>query len=1119
MQLNKQQKTNMDGIIDLFNSIFVNKNQDADGVIASNIPAHEGENLRESAHLDSGEGIELDLDSLSLFDDVTGTVTCERASDGLIHSLNRYGKVDVEYIAEITGKTVREVVSELQGAIFQNPEKFHGGLTEGWETADEYLSGNLGEKLRVAIDYNHTYPGYFNGNVAALKSVLPQGVDLSEIHVTIGTPWIPVEIMEQFINYLLGVKGKDYLFHDELTGSWEIKGKSMVGMYSDYTRLNVTYGTYRIDALHIIEKTLNMQSIKVMDEVISMGKKKRVVNEKETLLALDKQKKILEVFDRWIFRDEKRRKALESIYEDKFCCIRTRAFDGSFLTFPNKSDKVELYPYQKNAVARILFSPNTLLAHDVGAGKTYIMVAAGMELKRMGISDKNMYVVPNNIVEQWHQAFITMYPNAKILCISPNKFTPAKRGAVLKAMRDEDYDAIIIASSCFSMIPMSAKYVQEDYSKQISELQSVMRSGNYTKRVKDRIESLKKELQEYMDKFRNNPTGVTFDEMGINTLFVDEAHNFKNVPFETQTGGILGVCSSGSKKCQDMFNKVQCVQAQNGGRGVVFATGTPITNSLSDLYILQRYLQGGILESLNLATFDAWIANFAELVTGFEVDVDSSGYRMARRFSKFHNLPELTSILSLIADFHPAKCSDNMPEFNGYTDCLTEKTAALEEYVKDIAKRADAIRSRAVSMKVDNMLKVTTDGRKAALDVRLVEPKAKFSVESKIFQCAQKVSDIYFKFYDEGGTQLVFCDSSTPKPSFNAYDELKRILVALGVPEEEIAYVHDATTEVQRDKLFSRMRNSEIRVLIGSTWKLGMGVNIQDRLIAIHHLDVPWRPADMVQREGRILRPGNLNKEVYIFRYITKGTFDAYSWQLLETKQRFISKLLSGSITKRRNRDIGDTVLNYAEVKALALGNPLVKARVEAANELSKLLTLKERADELRLDMLAQLKSLPEMIEQKGREVEACEQDIAFYNENKVLYNRDTLKEMGRTILEGLSDNEYETSERKVAEYQGFDIILPAGMLKSEPFVYVQRNGRYTLEYKVTDIGIMMRLNNLLEGLSTHLDKLQLAKYRLENKYDGLKLELEKQENYGEQIAELRSKIDKLDKKLGVKNG
>ena len=1114
MAICRKKKSAMDEVVDLFNDVFIHR-QD----VVGNVSKGGTDNADKYTQSAAGEScVDLDLSNFDLFADDVSPANVTTAADGLIVSLNTYGKVDVEYIAELTGKTVKEVLRELRGSIYQNPEKFDGDLTSGWETADEYLSGNLGEKLRAAQRYNKEYYGYFNANILALNAVMPKSVDLDQIHITIGTPWIPVAMMEAFIRYIVNVKRSDFLVHDDVTGSWEIKDKYTVACCGDHTKIRVTFGTYRMDALHIIEKTLNMQTIKIMDETVDfLGKKKSVVNEKETLLALDKQKKILEVFERWIFRDEKRKAELQRIYEDTYCCIRTRKFDGSFLTLPNLSDKVELYPYQKNAIARILFTPNTLLAHDVGAGKTYIMVAAGMELKRMGISNKNVYVVPNNIVDQWADVFSEMYPTAKLLRVSPNKFTPAKRQAVLRMMKDGDYDAVIMAYSCFSMIPMSRKYVEEDYRQQIEVLKNVVANGYTNRTVKDRIKALQKELEKYRDSCTLQAGEITFDELGVNTLFVDEAHNFKNLPFETKTGGILGVSSTGSRKCRDMYNKVKCVQAQNNGRGVVFATGTPITNSISDLFIIQKYLQSGVLESLNLGTFDSWIANFAELVTGFEIDVDTSGYRMARRFSKFHNLPELTTLLSLIADFHPARCCAAMPKFNGYTDCVTEKSKALEEYIHDISKRADKVRNRSISMKVDNMLKITTDGRKAALDLRLVEPKSKFDVRCKIFQCARNVSDVYFKTYSDGGTQLVFCDSSTPKVGFNAYDEMKRVLVNLGVPEKEIAFIHDATTDTQREALFERMRNSQVRVLMGSTWKLGVGVNIQDRLVAIHHLDVPWRPADMVQREGRILRPGNLNEEVFIYRYITKDTFDAYSWQLLETKQRFINGLLAGTITRRNDQDVGDTVLNYAEVKALALGNPLVKARVEAANELSKLLTLQKRNKELRLDMASQIEALPAYIDKKQVEIEQCIKDIEYYNANKVTYTWDELRQLGKVIMDGLKENDYETTERVVAEYQGFKIILPAGMMSSDPFVYVERNGRYKLNYRMTDIGIMLRLNHLLDGLSERLDELELAKARLEDKLLGLEAEMSREENYGDQIMLLKEKLARLDRKLGVK--
>ncbi|MBO7214269.1 MAG: DEAD/DEAH box helicase family protein [Clostridia bacterium] len=1116
MQLKTNKKSEINKVVEMFNNIFssIKSNKQSNDAQMEDV---DDSSSPVSGEIITDEVISLDLGSIDLFSAPTKTVNALTSADGLVHSLNTYGCVDIKYISSLTNKPVKTVLNDLRGSIYQNPEKFVGDITTGWETADEYLTGNIGEKLKTAKKLNLIHRGYFNANVEALTNVLPRCEDIENIYIKLGAPWIPEDLIEAFIRNLLKMRKSGFLKHDTLTGSWEIVNKVDLCRECDYTKVYVTYGTYRMNALNIIEKSLNMQTISVKDEYLVLDKKKYVVNEKETFLAIDKQKIIDEMFNRWLKLDDSRINRLKNIYESKYCSIRTRKFDGSFLTFPNMNPAIRLYPYQKDAIARILFTPNTLLAHDVGAGKTYIMVAAGMELKRMGISNKNMYVVPNNIVEQWANVFKVMYPKSKILTVTPNKFTPAKRVNMLKDMCDGEYDAIVIAYSCFSMIPMSKKYMENYFSGIINDLRRVIANGSQTRTVTERIKSVKKELEKYRETCKLNEDDITFDKLNINTLFIDEAHNYKNLPFDTKTSGILGISATGSQKCRDLYSKVRCVQADNNGRGVVFATGTPITNSLSDLFVIQKYLQPTVLESMNIANFDAWIANFAELVTCFEVDVDTSGYRMARRFSKFHNLPELTTILSLIADFHPAKCSESMPMFKGHTDCMTDKSKDLENYINKISTRVENIRSRRVSSKDDNMLKVTTDGRKAALDVRLVNPKAKFSDKSKIYQCACKVAETYFKTCNDGGTQLVFCDASTPKSTFNAYDELKRLLIALKVPESEIAFVHDASSDSQREKLFKMMRDSTIKILIGSTWKLGVGVNIQDKLVAIHHLDVPWRPADMVQREGRILRPGNQNDEVFIYRYITEGTFDAYSWQLLETKQRFISSVLSGSIKVRAGRDIGDTVLNYGEAKALAIGNPLVKARVEATNELSRLLSMQSKTEELKVDMQAQINELPSFIEQKDLQIERCIADIKHYEESKVEYTREQLKELGRSIIESLACNSFETEERKIASYQGFDIILPAGMTEIDPFIYVEHNGRYKLPYKLTDIGIMIRLNNLLEGLPEYLAKLQDSKTRLINKLEGLKVEVEKQYGYCDRIEELKTTIRQLDKKLGVK--
>ncbi|HBJ98146.1 MAG TPA: hypothetical protein DDY82_03665 [Clostridiales bacterium] len=1066
--------------------------------------------------IEKAVGMQLPADYKNKYSDVN--LSCSSAGDGLIMSLNNLGKVDIEYISALTGLELKQVIAKLQGSIFQNPDKWEECFYKGWETADEYISGNLIVKLNKCKALNEKFKGYFDKNITALENALPKDVSFDDIYVTLGSPWISTKIIEDFIRNALSIDKEIFVDRDEATGTWEIRNKSELAYNSDYTKNYVTYGTQKVNALHVIEKSLNNQMIKVTEEVVvkvgDKERKKRVVNEKETLLAGDKQKKVKEYFKYWLCKDESRKKKIETLYMQKIGSIKTRTYDGSFLTLPNLNQGVSLYPYQKNAVARILLSPNVLLAHEVGAGKTYIMIVAGMELKRTSVSQKNMYVVPNNLVDQWQRVFKSLYSKAKIFCVTPDNFVPAKRQEVLNRIKQEEFDAVIIAYSCFSLIPLSNKFLLENLNSQIYSLKSDF-DKNPNKLLKENIEKLEKEKEVLLSQ-NSAQEGVCFDELGINTLFIDEAHNFKNVPFYTKAGNILGINPNGSKKCKDVFLKVECVQNQNDGRGVVMATGTPITNSVSDLFIIQSYLQKKELASLNISSFDSWTSTFAELVTGFEIDVDTGGYRLARRFSKFHNLPELTEILSLIADFHGTNGGELMPVFSGYTDCVIKSNERLKKYVENLSARADLVRSGLVTPKQDNMLKITTDGRKIALDCRLIDETAPFLEDSKICVCARNVYDIYKKYEKELVTQLVFCDSSTPKRSFNAYGELRRILLKMGVKSSEIAFVHEATTEIKRSELFEMVRNGKVKILIGSTWKLGMGVNVQTYLKAIHHLDVPWRPADMVQREGRILRPGNLNDKVYIYRYITEGTFDAYSWQLLETKQRFIDDLLSGSITQRNGFDVGDTVLNYAEVKALAVGNSLIKSRVETANELNRITILQKRTLELREELSAQLSALPDFIARKEIEIQACKEDEEFYKANKVNYSKEQLKKIGQHILKGLIDNEYEISERKIAVYQGFNIVLPAGMSKTDPYLIVERRNRYKMEYRITDVGIMMRLNNLLDKLPEIRKNFEAEKVKLDKKAIGLKEELDVKEDFSKKIEELKKQLKEIDLKLGV---
>ena len=653
-------------------------------------------------------------------------------------------------------------------------------------------------------------------------------------------------------------------------------------------------------------------------------------------------------------------------------------------------------------------------------------------------------------------------------------------------------------------------------------------NGKATSALKKKLTTVEKEIATELALSGDDEEKLYFDDLGITRLFVDEAHNFKNVPFDTATTMTLGINAAGSARSKDMLDKVRVVQKRNGGKGVVFATGTPITNSITDAFIMQKYLQNGELAMLDLQNFDSWIGMFAEKVTEFEIDVDTNAYRLATRFASFHNLPELTSLLSSIADFHAVDEQAGLPYFSGYHDAVVGKTPAFGAYLKMISDRADSVRSGLVDRKDDNMLKITTDGRKAALDLRLVSPTAAFNINSKVARCAENVAEIYFRTSVNRSTQLVFCDTSTPKEGFNLYDELKRLLVEKGVPEREIAYVHDAVSERQREILFEKVRKGVIRVLLGSTFKLGLGVNIQNRLIALHHLDVPWRPADMTQREGRILRQGNENARVFIFRYIAEESFDAYSWQLLETKQRFISGLLSGSMTERSGSDVADVVLAYAEVKALAIGNPLIKERVEAANELSRFMTLQRKLVEQRERLEKERAEIPVKIKNQRELIEKCEEDRAYYEEwtqtNPPVEDKawkeieaEKRKELRARIGAAVRANVLEPSEKRAESYRGFEIVLPANMLPTRPYLYLERKGRYVVDLGETDAGILIRIDHCLESLGDRAKELTAILERLKVRAGEIESELSKEEGFAEIIEEYKNKVEQLDKKLGVK--
>ena len=1072
-------------------------------------------------------------------DERTRGVHTDSIPDALVMSLTTLGEVNIEYISSITGEDYKTVIMTLKGSIYQNPDTWNECFYMGWETSDEYLSGNLIRKWKAAQAADAKYNGYFNDNLVAIEKVLPPAVATQDIYITLGSPWVPSDVIDDFIEYLFGQPTRydlNYIdpnlfsvIHDEILGSWEIPYKNR---YFDFESSYHEYGTSRVSPLVILERTLNMKNVVMYDETTSLvnkSGKKKVINHAETALAMEKQQKMIKAFKEWVWLDPKRRERLEAIYEENFSCVKRRVFDGSFLTFPTMSPNVQLYPYQKDAVARMIFAPNTLLAHDVGSGKTYEMIAAGQEMRRMGLSKKNMYVVPNNIVVQWRSIFMEMYPDAHLLCVTPNTFTPKKREYVLERIRDEEFDGIIIAYSCFERIPLSKHFYVSKLHDRIKLIQEIMKAkSKVSSTLQKKLDKLNDDLNDLMSRMDDFYDVTYFDELGITRLFVDEAHNYKNIPFDTQTNNILGINSNGSKKCSDMLAKVHFVQQENGGKGVVFATGTPITNSVTDAYAMQLYLQSGELGLLDLQNFDAWIGMFAEKTTEFEIDVDTSSYRLATRFTKFHNLPELTSLLGYIADFHQVDSTSGIPDFDGHQDALISKSKEFKDFLKEISERADSIRAGNVARWEDNMLKLTTDGRKAALDMRLINSALGFTYQSKVARCAENVFDIYNQTNANRSTQIVFCDTSTPdNKKFNLYDELKSRLINLGMPPDLIAFVHDYESETARSELFKQMRNGDIRVLIGSTFKLGIGVNVQDKLIAMHHLDVPWRPADMTQREGRILRQGNTNPKVYIYRYITEGSFDAYSWQLLETKQRFISALLSGSLVGRDSTDIDDTVLDYAEVKAIAVGNPLVKERVEAANELSRYLLLQKKLIEDHMMISKELLELPGKINHQRDLIERCEADIAFCSEwnagnpppetnKEKKEDAERRKIIRDKIAAALIDNTMEPSERVLMNYRGFDVVLPANMISNNPHVYLVREGRYHVEFGDSGTGNLIRIDNTIDTLSSYLEKLKQGLEKFLVKQSSLEAELAKDNDYSDQIETYRNKVKEIDDKLGV---
>ena len=1074
----------------------------------------EEEKKRREKEIEDITSMTLSLDWNNVFDDspITEGVHVESISDALISSLNTLGCVDIEYIAKVSSSTLHEVIYKLKGSIYQDPRKWNECFYKGWVTADEYLSGNLLTKLTEAKEANVEYKGYFSDNITALKKVLPKGIASEDIFITISSPWVPKDIVVDFIMTRANcrkVTGVEFIKYEEITGTWDIS-TTMKYYTKDYLyNFDLLYGTKKLSGIELVKRTLNMNTLSVMEK---NNENKYQLNKNETLLAMEKQKILNEDFKQYIFESKTRTKKVTDAYNNLYAYNVSRIYDGNFLEFPGMNKEVNLFEYQKSAIARIIFNKNTLLAHEVGSGKTYIMIASGEKMLQTGISKKNLYVVPNSIITQWESDYKYLYPDANIKVVYPKHFVPKKRREVLEDIRDNSYNAIIMPYSCFELITTSYDYRISELQKRIDKIKKANKKQSSLKLTK-LIEKLEKEVTKLKAVVKDN-ADIAYDKLGITRLYIDEAHNYKNVPIESKIERVLGINKAGSTKCKEMKEKVKYTVSRHDG-GVIMATGTPITNSITDCYVFQSYLQEGELKLCNINTFDDWVSMFAEKNEEFEVDVDSSGYRMATRFSRFHNLPELTAILANIADFYVLEKNDELPDFNGYKDIVLPKNRLLDEYVRSLAERADLCRRGKVKRSEDNMLKITTDGRKAALDLRLIDDK-KYTLRSntKAYRCAENVFYIYQNTKDNNLTQLIFCDSSTPKDSFNLYDEVRKILEILGIKREEMEFIHTGTTESKRADILDKTNKGEIKVLFGSTFKLGIGVNVQDRLVAIHHLDVPWRPADMVQREGRIIRKGNINKEVFIYRYIQEGSFDAYSWQLLETKQAFINELLSNSISNRSADDVDNTVLNYGEVKALAIGNPKIRERFEVENELNKLKILNTKNKQMRWMREKELSDTNSQIKELKSRKELFEKDIDLYNDSYKKYTTEERNEIRDLLYDELKDYILMKDDKFIMNYQGFEIYAPRNMVVDKSFLYLKGNYKHVIEISLAKAGIIVRIDNYLDNLQSALHKINTDLSANKNKVKFLKQELEKDVNFDEKIHALKVKLEKIDKEL-----
>ena len=1068
----------------------------------------------------------------------------DTAEESLALSLSEQGHVDLGYMSKLTGKTTETVINDLTGIIFRDPVKVDTDGNPIYLPADEYLSGNVREKLQAAKAVATNDP-HFQVNVAALEKVQPKDLEASEISVRLGATWIPAEYVQQFLEELLDApyytRRMVKVEFAAYTGSWAITNKK----FGDGNiKATVTYGTNRANAYLIAENALNLRSTQIRDKVTAAdGSVSWVLNKEATQAAQEKQRQICEQFQDWIFKEPERRQRLVAIYNEKFNALRPREYDGSHLKFPGMNPEITLRPHQLNAIAHVLYGNNVLLAHEVGAGKTYEMVASAMEKKRLGLCNKTLIVVPNHLTEQMASEALLLYPNAEILVAKKTDFKKENRKKFCARIATGNYDIIVIGHSQFEKIPLSAErqqmYLQrqiDDVIDQIALLKS-SRAENFTIKQMERTrKQLKKKLDKLNDQQRKDDV-VTFEDLGVDSLMVDEAHYFKNAMIATKMRNVAGISQTESQKSSDMLMKCMYLDEVTGGHGIVFATGTPISNSMTEMYVMMRYLQRGLLEKEGLLNFDSWASTFGESITAIELNPTGTGYRTKTRFARFYNLPELMSLFKMSADIQTADMLHlPVPELTGGkpTNVVLQPSEVQKRMVKGLADRAEKVRSGKVQPTEDNMLRITNDGRKLALDQRLMNPLLPDDPGSKANACVDKVYEIWEKTKEQRSTQMIFCDLSTPKEDgFDVYNDVRDKLVAKGIPKEEVQFIHDADTETKKAELFGKVRNGTVRVLMGSTQKMGAGTNVQTRLIALHHLDCPWRPADIAQRNGRMVRQGNLNKEVSIFIYVTESTFDAYSWQLVENKQKFISQIMTSKSPARSCEDMDEAALSYAEVKALAAGNPMIKEKMDLDIQVARLRTLKAAytSQHYRLEDAVAV-TFPRQIKETEHRIRAFEQDIqtakahqSYDADKKLIFSieldgktYDKREDAGKALLGLVGAAVRATKPVPVGHYAGFEITVEYKPLEKVFHAHLVGEATHTTELGNDAAGNMIRFQNVVSALPQDLNRLHGSLEQLTKQLANAEEELKQPFLQEQELSDKSARLAELDALLNVGN-